>query len=132
MLRITAIDHIVLTVANISAACTFYKRALGLEIIEFDNGRKALRAGRQKINLHAEGREFSPHALRPTSGSADLCLITQEPLAEWLRHFQTLGIDLVDGPIPQTGALGRMESIYVRDLDGNLIEVASYLSQEST
>src|SRR5260370_14805866 len=132
MLRITAIDHIVLTVANISAACDFYQGGLGLESIEVDKGRKALLAGRQKINLHAEGHEFSPHALRSTSGSADLCLITQEPIAEWLRHFQTLGIELVDGPIPQTGALGRMESIYVRDTYGNLIEVANYLLQATT
>ena len=39
---IKAIDHIVLTVEEVSATCAFYAQVLGMQVTTFDGGRKAL------------------------------------------------------------------------------------------
>ena len=91
--------------------------------------RTALVFGRQKFNLHQAGREFEPKAMRPTPGSADLCLITETPIEEVMRHLTALGLAIEEGPVPRTGATGRIRSVYFRDPDHNLIEVANYLER---
>jgi catechol 2,3-dioxygenase-like lactoylglutathione lyase family enzyme len=123
--HIDRLDHLVLTVADIEATCAFYNRVLGMEVVSFGNGRKALAFGRQKINLHAHGREFEPRADRPTPGSADFCLITTAPLSEVAAHLSAEGVAIVEGQVKRTGATGPLLSIYFRDPDGNLIEVAN-------
>jgi catechol 2,3-dioxygenase-like lactoylglutathione lyase family enzyme len=128
-MRIERLDHLVLTVKNISTTCDFYSRALGMEVVTFGNNRKALAFGCQKINLHEAGREVDPKAHRPTPGSADLCFITQEPVARIIEHFNRLGIEIIEGPVMRTGALGPIESVYLRDPDGNLIEISNYVNQ---
>jgi catechol 2,3-dioxygenase-like lactoylglutathione lyase family enzyme len=125
-MRIERIDHFVLTVRDIEATCAFYARVLGMEVVTFGGGRTALRFGEQKINLHEAGKEFEPKALRPTPGSGDFCLITQVPLAEVVAHVRACGVAIVEGPVRKTGALGPMESVYLRDPDGNLVEVSRY------
>ncbi|MBI5577728.1 MAG: VOC family protein [Deltaproteobacteria bacterium] len=125
-MKITLIDHIVLTVADIERTVEFYRRGLGMEKEVFDNGRVALRFGDQKINLHQVGREFEPKAGNPTPGSADLCFITPAGLEQAMAEVRTLGIPIEEGPVDRIGARGRMRSFYFRDPDGNLIEVASY------
>jgi catechol 2,3-dioxygenase-like lactoylglutathione lyase family enzyme len=122
------LDHLVLTVADIDATCMFYHRMLGMKVIRFANGRIALSFGRQKINLHAQGREFEPKADRPTPGSADLCFITTVPLAEVVAHLAGEGVAIIEGPVRRTGATGPILSVYFRDPDRNLIEVSSPLS----
>ena len=119
------LDHLVLTVADVEATCAFYSRVLGMEPVTFGAGRRALAFGAQKINLHSAGREFEPKALRPTPGSADLCLITSTPLEQVTAHLQDIGIEIVDGPVMRTGAQGPIRSVYFRDPDGNLIELAN-------
>ncbi|PTT59226.1 VOC family virulence protein [Stenotrophomonas sp. HMWF003] len=126
-LHIDRLDHLVLTVADIDATCDFYQRVLGMAVETFGAGRTALRFGLQKINLHAHGREFEPKALRPTPGSADLCLITYARMDEILAHLQAQQVDVEDGPVQRTGATGPILSVYFRDPDGNLIEVSHYL-----
>jgi catechol 2,3-dioxygenase-like lactoylglutathione lyase family enzyme len=128
-MRIERLDHLVLTVKNISTTCDFYSRALGMEVVTFGNNRKALAFGCQKINLHEAGREVDPKAHRPTPGSADLCFITQEPVARIIEHFNRLGIQIIEVPVKRTGALGPIESVYLRDPDGNLIEISNYVNQ---
>lgn len=123
---ITALDHLVLTVADPHATAAFYVRVLGMERIEFAQGRIALRFGQQKINLHPAAGPYSPHAARPTAGSADLCFVSSEPLAFWLDHLADCAVPVEAGPVARTGALGPMQSIYLRDPDGNLIEIAYY------
>ena len=123
--RIIAIDHLVLTVADIQASCDFYERVLGATAITFGQGRHALQIGRQKINLHQTGHEFEPKALRPSPGSADLCFVSTSPLAAWLTHLTACGVEVTEGPVARTGAQGPIQSIYVRDPDGNLIEIAN-------
>ncbi len=126
-MKIDRLDHLVLTVRDIEATCDFYTRVLGMEVVTFGNHRKALRFGEQKINLHEAGKEFEPKALRPTPGSADLCLITSTPLKQVIDHIRACGVEIVEGPVMKTGATGPIESVYIRDPDGNLIEIANYV-----
>jgi catechol 2,3-dioxygenase-like lactoylglutathione lyase family enzyme len=124
--KIDALDHLVLTVADVDASCAFYERVLGMRTVSFGAGRKALAFGTQKINLHRHGHEFEPKAERPTPGSADLCLVTATPLAEAMAHLRACGVELLEGPVPRTGARGPIVSVYVRDPDRNLIEICNY------
>lgn len=125
-MRIERLDHLVLTVRDIAATCKFYSTVLGMEVVTFGAGRKALAFGQQKFNLHEAGREFEPKADRPTPGSADLCLIAVGPLADVTAHLRACGVPILEGPVQRTGALGPITSVYFRDPDQNLIEVSTY------
>lgn len=125
-MRIGRIDHLVLTVRDIAATCEFYAHVLGMEVVTFGEGRKALAFGQQKFNLHEAGREFEPKAERPTPGSADLCLIAQGPLDAVIAHLAACNVAIVEGPVRRTGALGPIMSVYFRDPDANLIEISTY------
>jgi len=127
-MNIDSLDHLVLTVKDIDATCEFYSKALGMEVVTFGRGRKALSFGPQKINLHQHGHEFEPKAQRPTPGSGDLCLITSVPLREVLAHLAGCGVKVIEGPVQRTGARGPIVSVYFRDPDMNLIEVSNYVS----
>ncbi|CAN7568664.1 VOC family protein [Rhizobium sp. LjRoot258] len=129
MIRIDHLDHLVLTVADIDATCGFYAQALGMIVETFGDARKALRFGSQKINLHQHGHEFEPKAKQPTRGSADLCFIASTPLADVIAHLQSQGVTIVEGPVDRTGAAGPICSVYIRDPDGNLIEVSNPKSE---
>jgi len=122
-----SMDHLVLTVADVGATCDFYARILGMRVFTFGGGRTALAFGAQKINLHQAGHEFEPKSARPTPGSADLCFLTRTPLPEIARQLVSTGVTIVEGPVRWTGATGPIESFYVRDPDGNLIEIANSL-----
>jgi len=124
------LDHLVLTVRDVEATSAFYARVLGMTSIVFGSGRKALRFGQQKINLHEAGREFEPKAARPTPGSADLCFLTRANLAGWIAHLRVCGVPILEGPVRRTGALDPIESRYLRDLDGNLVEIATQLAAD--
>jgi catechol 2,3-dioxygenase-like lactoylglutathione lyase family enzyme len=123
--KVDRIDHFVLTVRSVEATCDFYSRVLGMEVEEFE-GRRALEFGRQKINLHESGNEFEPKAKEPTPGSGDFCLITDVPLERVVEHLAACSVELVEGPVTRTGAVGWIESVYFRDPDGNLVEVSNY------
>ena len=126
---IDRLDHLVLTVADIEATCVFYQSALGMTPISFGDGRRALRFGQQKINLHLAGRELEPKAREPQPGSGDLCFITSTPLDRVQSHLEQLGIELLEGGASQrSGATGAIMSLYFRDPDGNLIEVSEYIA----
>jgi catechol 2,3-dioxygenase-like lactoylglutathione lyase family enzyme len=125
-MQIDRLDHLVLTVADIDTTIDFYTRVLGLRAETFGGGRRALVFGRQKVNLHQVGREFSPRAARATPGSADFCLITETPLAQVQEELAAHGVPVEVGPVPKEGALGPMQSVYVRDPDANLVEIAVY------
>ncbi len=125
-MRIEGLDHLVLTVSDIARSCAFYERVLGFEHVSFGEGRHALAFGAQKINLHEAGREFEPRAAVPTPGSADLCFWTQVPPEDVIARLREGGVDVEEGPVRRTGARGPIVSVYLRDPDGNLIEVSNY------
>ncbi|WP_281016741.1 MULTISPECIES: VOC family protein [unclassified Minwuia] len=131
-MHIDSLDHLVLTVASIPATVRFYTEALGMQVETFGQGRTALRFGNQKINLHEAGREFEPKADRPTPGSGDLCFLTTVPLADVLAHLEALGVPVLEGPVQRTGASAPILSLYLRDPDGNLIEVSNILDSDPT
>ena len=126
--KVNRIDHIVITVKDIGLTCQFYSEVLGMNIVSFEEGRKALTFGDSKINLHEIGKEFEPKALRPTPGSVDLCLITNDSLELVLKHLENQGVKVIEGPVQRTGASGTIKSVYINDPDGNLIEISNYLN----
>ncbi len=127
-IRIDRIDHIVLTVRDITATCRFYTQILGMREITFAGSRKALVFGNQKINLHKAGQEFEPKAYRPTPGAADLCLIATTPMPDIVTHLRKHDVEIIEGPVHRTGAQGSITSVYFRDPDLNLREVSNYHS----
>lgn len=129
-MKISHLDHLVLTVADIENTCNFYQTVLGFEVITFKGDRKALNFGHQKINLHQLGNEFEPKALHPTSGSADLCFISETPISEVVTHLNQLNIQIEEGPVERTGAMHPILSVYIRDPDQNLIEISNILTSE--
>ena len=126
-MKIESIDHVVLTVRDLERTCDFYRSVLGFEVVSFVGGRKGLQFGRQKLNLHVYGKEFEPKALHPTPGAIDLCFITTTPLDEVRRELGEKGVAIEVGPVERVGAVGTLLSVYVRDPDQNLIEIANYV-----
>lgn len=125
---VKSLDHLVLTVTDIAKTIQFYNQAMGMIVQEFTTPdgevRRALQFGNAKINLHRLGTEFEPKSAHPTAGSADLCFLTDVPLADWIAHLKTCGTAIEQGPVPRTGAVSPLTSIYIRDPDQNLIEIA--------
>jgi len=130
-MKLNALDHLVLAVTDIDATVRFYCDVLGMEAQRFTpadgTARWALKFGAQKINLHQVGQEFEPKAKQATAGSADLCFLSDEHVADWQAHLDDLGVKVIEGPVKRTGAQGPIMSIYLRDPDGNLIEVSNRL-----
>ena len=123
------LDHLVLTTAFEAECIRFYTQVLGMQLESFVGGtppveRKAFRFGDQKINLHVRGREFEPRAHLPVPGALDLCFIAAVPLDTVIARLQALGVAIVEGPVLRTGATTKIRSVYVRDPDLNLIEIA--------
>lgn len=125
-MRVDRLDHLVLTVADIGATVGFYTQVLGMKAVTFGPGRTALTFGISKINLHEAGREFEPKALRPTPGSADVCLVVDDDIDEVIAELAAAGIAIEEGPVARTGATGPIVSCYIRDPDQNLIELSNY------
>jgi len=130
-MKLNALDHLVLTVVDIDATVRFYRDVMGMKAQRFTPAdgttRWALKFGAQKINLHQVGQEFEPKAKRATAGSADLCFLSDVPVADWQTHLADHGVKVIEGPVKRTGAQGLIMSIYMRDPDGNLIEVSNQL-----
>ncbi len=129
--KIAALDHLVLTVTSLEWAIAFYRDILGMAVEEFQPAdgtrRYALKFGEQKINLHVAGQEFKPHANRPGPGPADLCFLSATDLNAWQDHLSAQGVKIEEGPLRRTGANGPLMSIYIRDPDGNLIEISNQI-----
>ena len=128
--RVDSLDHLVLTVTDMDRTVAFYRDVLGMTVERFqpaDGGaaRLALRFGTQKINLHDVAGPFQPHARAPQPGSADLCLLSRASLDDWQTALAGHGVAVEAGPVARTGATGPLRSLYVRDPDGNLIEIAN-------
>ena len=132
MIDIDHIDHFVLTVASIEASCKFYSLVLGMRVVRFESmgtPRVALAFGAEKINLHAAAAVPDPNVLKPTPGSADFCLITRTPMAQVLSHLADESVAVITGPVSRTGATGKILSVYIRDPDLNLVEIANLVGE---
>jgi catechol 2,3-dioxygenase-like lactoylglutathione lyase family enzyme len=118
------LDHLVLTTARTEECVDFYTRVLGMRFERFGEGRMALKFGEQKINLHEKGREFEPRATLAAPGTLDVCFIATAPLEEVIARLRSCKIGIIEGPVMKTGARGPIRSVYVRDPDGNLVEIS--------
>ena len=130
MIRITGLDHLVLTVADIARTLSFYSRVLGMTPQRFVSSgveRHALQFGSQKFNLHHSDRVLDPNVRHATPGSADLCLLTDTPMAAVVEHLAACGVDVILGPVRRTGAVHPLMSVYFHDPDENLVEVSNAL-----
>lgn len=126
VLCVEDLDHLVLNVADIGTTCRFYRRVLGMTPFTFGNGRTALSFGNRKINLYETGQPYSPKPDKPLPGTAELCFLSRTPVVELLDHLKAEKVEVVEGPVRREGALGPITSVYFRDPDGNMIEVANY------
>lgn len=118
------LDHLVLTTARTEQCIDFYTRVLGMRFERFGEGRMALSFGSQKINLHEKGREFEPRATLAAPGTLDICFIAALPLEDVIARLAASKVPIIEGPVVKTGALGPIRSVYVRDPDGNLVEIS--------
>ena len=118
------LDHIVLTTARTAECIDFYTRVLGMKFERFGQGRMALKFGVQKINLHEKGREFEPKATVALPGTLDICFIASLPLDDVIARLAACNVPIIEGPVMKTGAQGPIRSVYVRDPDGNLVEIS--------
>lgn len=126
------LDHLVLTTANELACIDFYTRVLGMKLESFVGGtppveRKAFTFGNQKINLHIKGKEFEPKANIPMPGSLDLCFIANCSLSVAIDRLAKENWPIIEGPVVRTGATSKINSVYVRDPDQNLIEISELI-----
>ena len=126
-MKLDSLDHLVLTVTDIDATCAFYEKALGMAVIRFGAGRMALTFGQQKINLHQAGKEFEPKADIPTPGALDLCFIADRSHEKVIEKLTNECWPIIEGPVVRTGAIQKINSVYVRDPDQNLIEISELI-----
>ncbi|MDG1414246.1 MAG: VOC family protein [Alphaproteobacteria bacterium] len=127
---IKAIDHIVLSANDLGKTIWFYCDVLGMELQRFTppaggDERLALGFGSNKINLHDVRKPFEPHTRNPTIGSLDICFLSDKPVDQWREHVLRFDIPIELGPVQRTGATGPLLSIYLRDPDGNLVEISN-------
>lgn len=123
-MRVRSLDHLVLTVRDLSRTIAFYTELLGMEEVTFGAGRKALRFGSQKINLHPADRPIDRNVRHAMPGSADLCFLIEGTIEEAIEKLDDNGVTIIEGPLVRTGATGPIRSIYLYDPDENLIELS--------
>jgi catechol 2,3-dioxygenase-like lactoylglutathione lyase family enzyme len=122
------IDHLVMTCNDIEITAAWYQRVLGMEREEYGGkNRTALRFGAQKINLHKVGAEVLPHAQVAQPGTLDMCFVIAVRPEDAVAQLHACGVEVERGPVSRIGALGDIMSVYCRDPDGNLVELASYI-----
>ncbi len=121
---IAAIDHVVLTTRDEEKCLAFYVGVLGMQLERYGENRIALLFGSQKINVHQPGVIAGLKAQVPTPGSLDLCFIASVPLDDVIERLRRHGVAIVSGPSLRSGGLGAIRSVYVRDPDANLVEIA--------
>jgi catechol 2,3-dioxygenase-like lactoylglutathione lyase family enzyme len=135
--KVHALDHLVINVADVKRSADWYCRVLGMEIKVFDPGqgktpRTSLSFGDQKINVRprdADKVEWFT-ADHETAGSDDLCFLTSAAPAEVVAHLGVCGVAIEEGPVAKQGARGTLCSVYCRDPDGSLIEISSYQDKD--
>ena len=126
MIRLSRLDHFVLTVTSVEEAAQFYARVLGFDVDRTKEGRVSLRSGTLRINLHDEDHAPARRAALPHPGAADFCYEVEGPIETVVAHLAVCGVALEEGPVTRNGSRGEMTSVYFRDPDGNLVELSVY------
>jgi catechol 2,3-dioxygenase-like lactoylglutathione lyase family enzyme len=131
--EVSALDHLVINVADLVRSTEWYRKILGMEVKAFDPGpgktpRTSLLFGNQKINVRPRDADrvewfTADHA---TAGSDDLCFLTASTPDHVVAHLRANGVAIEEGPVAKQGARGRLRSVYCRDPDGSLIEISTY------
>lgn len=121
---LASVDHIVLTTRDLHRCLDFYTRVLGMTLEHYGDQRIALRFGPHKFNVHPPGFDAGIKAQVPTPGSLDLCFLAAVPLDDVISHLDVCAIPIEEGPSVRTGARFQIRSVYIRDPDGNLIEIS--------
>ena len=129
-MKVTALDHIVLVVADVARTCTFYQKVLGMRPIEHRPGQWALQFGTHKISLQSADSVPSI-ARRTTPGTGNFCVLTSTPIQSVVEHLAQSDVKIVDGPAHRVGAAGSLQSVYFYDPDGNLVEVSNVIATET-
>lgn len=130
-MKVSHFDHLVITTQNLEACLHFYVDILDMEL-EYRNDRYAVRFGTQKINIHRKKAEFLPAAKNVTYGSQDICLIVEGSMEDIRDEIERKGYPIELGIVRRTGAMGAIDSLYLRDPDGNLVELSAYVSNFSS
>lgn len=126
-IKIKSLDHLVITASDLAATVEFYTRVLGMQHVEFGDGLHAVHFGDQKFNIHDRTTDVSPKASNITPGSEDFCLIADTPIQQICEHVRSCGVEIEEGPVKRQGAAGQLESVYLRDPDGNLVEICNVI-----
>jgi catechol 2,3-dioxygenase-like lactoylglutathione lyase family enzyme len=121
---IKTFDHVVLTTRDLERCLDFYTRVLNMKVERYGQDRIALRFGNHKFNVHPPGFDAGIKARVPTPGSLDMCFLADEPLEDVIVALKRHNIPIEEGPVVRTGARFPIRSVYVRDPDGNLIEIS--------
>lgn len=124
-MKVNRFDHIVVTTDNLEKCLHFYVDILDMEL-DNNNDRYAVKFGNQKINIHRKKGEFLPAAMNAACGSQDICLIADGNIQDIKLEIEKKGYPIELGIVDRTGACGSIESIYLRDPDGNLVEISVY------
>lgn len=124
---VARLDHLVLTTPDLERTAAFYERVLGMRRERFQGDRLALHFGQQKINLHPAATPVQPCANTPQPGTLDLCFLMDEPLTAVAERLAAAEVAIELGPVMRTGAKGPIRSLYIRDPDGNLLELSELL-----
>lgn len=127
MLQIKCIDHFVITTANSQTLTDFYKKLGFTDVVKTNE--TELSIGDFKIHVQTLGQELTPHAQNVMTGSVDICFHLEETIEEIQDKLKSCGLQIELGPVSRVGAKGDMKSVYLRDPDGNLIELSSYKNQ---
>lgn len=125
-MRVSAIDHLVMTCSDVDRTVHWYSRVLGLDVITYGPGRRALRVGDQKINLRPAASHDWVTGATSSPGDQDLCFLTELAPRQVLQRLDELGVEVTEGPVVRSGARGPLTSVYCLDPDGSLVEIASY------
>lgn len=128
-MNIHRLDHFVLTVRDIEATIQFYQSVMGMRKVVASDHRAVLAFGQQKINLLEGDSKQQPETDRSEAGNPDLCFMIQQPVIEAIKHLKGCNVNVIDGPVVRSEAMGKVVSAYFRDPDGNLIEVSNYIDE---
>src|SRR4030081_878296 len=131
--KVHALDHLVINVADVMRSAAWYRKILGMEIRVFDPGqggtpRTSLMFGNQKINVRprdADKVEWFT-ANHEAAGSGDLCFLTSSTPEQVVAHLKAHGVAIEEGPGKKQGGRGVLRSVYCAYASGSLIEISSY------